>query len=152
MRFSFVKSRAFRIGLGVLAALALLLLALKTGIFIGRSRGATLRWGNGYHRLMGSSGNGFLPHLSGPNFITDHSIFGSLVSINGTMLIIKNGSAEQSLLVSGKTVIRRGRAFLALSDLKINDRVIAVGTPNGQGHIEARLIRVLYEPARSSTP
>ena len=53
--------------------------------------------------------------------------------------------AEKTIIVNGKTVIRKFRDALKSADLKVNDSVVVVGDPNEEGQIEAKLIRV-FDP------
>ena len=139
--FAFIKSRFFKMGFGTIIILALLLLALKTDLLMGRSQATASRWSNG-----------FFPNFSRRNFLTSYSIFGLIVKIDGQALIIQHGAIEQNVIVSDRTTIRHGRATVTRSDLTPNMRVIIVGSPNGKGFFEAKFIRVLNSAPHFSFP
>ena len=51
------------------------------------------------------------------------------------------------MLISDATTIRRGRTAATRADLALDKRVIVIGSPNTQGQIEAKFIRVFDAPA-----
>ena len=51
---------------------------------------------------------------------------------------------EKAIIVSDKTKIINLRDVIKTSDLKIDDQVVIVGSPNDQGQIEAKLIRIFH--------
>ncbi|TSC53659.1 MAG: hypothetical protein LiPW39_149, partial [Parcubacteria group bacterium LiPW_39] len=52
------------------------------------------------------------------------------------------GDVEKIILISEKTTIEKGRETIKKEELKAGDRVVIIGSPNEQGQIEAKLIRV----------
>ncbi len=56
-------------------------------------------------------------------------------------LVKGKDDVEKMVLVSDKTEISRGRQTVRIDELKIDDSVVIIGSPNEQGQIEAKLIR-----------
>ncbi len=72
--------------------------------------------------------------------------FGRIVEIkNGTFIIQGDEGAQKSIAIKPHTIIRRGRNPV-MERLEIGDYVFVVGSPNPQGFIEARVIRILEAP------
>ena len=49
---------------------------------------------------------------------------------------------EKIIVISGETILKKGRQTIDRDGLKIGDGVVIIGSPNEDGQIEARLIRV----------
>lgn len=49
---------------------------------------------------------------------------------------------EKILMVSDQAVIKQRQKTIRLSDLEVGDTIVIVGSPNGNGHIEAKMVRV----------
>ena len=87
---------------------------------------------------------------------TGHGAVGKITQIEGTTLTLqtRNG-VTQTILTDGQTRFDRGGikiTKLNLRDLKVGDQIIVIGTPNAQGQIKAKLIRVLPMPTLTPTP
>ena len=144
----FFQSKAFRITLITIGALIILLLVFKVGVFVGyRKAGFSYRWGENYHRNFGGPRGGFFGNFGygfgDRDYTNAHGTFGSVIKIDGSTLIVKGSdNVEKTILVSDKTTITSRRETIKASDLKIDDRAVIIGSPNEQGQIEAKLIRV----------
>ena len=55
-------------------------------------------------------------------------------------------NTEKVILMNEKTEIRKIRDNVKQDELKLDDHVVVIGTPNSSGQIEARLIRFLPAP------
>jgi len=137
------------IGLGILIISALI---FKIGMFVGAMKaGFSYRWAENYHRMFAGPRVGFFsdwqkfPPFLG-DFIEGHGTFGEIIKIDGNTLIVKGRkNIEKIILVSEKTVIKFGRKDIKISDLKVGDKLVIIGSPNEEGQIEAKLIR-LFPP------
>lgn len=132
------------IGLG---SFMVLILVFGAGVKVGTIKARySYRWAENYHRnFAGPRGGFFSDWRSSPRgeFINAHGVFGSIIKIDGNTIITKGrDDVEKAILVSDNTVIQKGRETVKLSDLKTDDRVVIIGSPNEQGQIEAKLIRV----------
>lgn len=138
----------------MLAAVTAILFIFKTGEALGERKARfSYRWGENYHRIFGGPRGGFFKDFSGRDFLNSHGVFGVILKAdNATMIVKSNADVEQSVLVSDATTIRRGRTAAVRSDLTPDARVIVIGSPNAQGQIEAKFIRVFDAPASSPTP
>lgn len=141
---------------------ALLLLSFKTGEFVGYKKARfSYRWAENYHQNFGGPQNGFMrgpmgkfmpAHMvgfirdvAGKDYTSAHGITGAILKIDGNAIVIQGQDGiEKTFLVSDSTIIKKRRGALVLKDLKTDDTVVIIGSPNDQGQIEAKLIRVFY--------
>ena len=144
----FFQSKTFKTTLIVIGALIVLLLVFKAGEFVGyRKARFSYKWGENYNRnfagprggFFGNFGRGFGDH----DYINAHGTFGSIIKIDSSTFVVKgNDNVEKTILISDKTTITSRRETIKTSDLKVDDRIAIIGSPNEQGQIEAKLIRV----------
>lgn len=142
------QSKKFKGVLFALGGLVVLLMVFKAGIFVGyRKANFSYRWGENYHRNFAGPRGGFFGDVrrgfEDRDFINAHGTIGAIIKIDGSILVIRGeGDVEKTILVSDKTMIESRREPLAVRDLKTDDRVVVIGSPDEQGQIEAKLIRV----------
>lgn len=142
------QSKKFKIALVAIGALIVLLLVFKAGEFVGyRKARFSYKWGENYNRNFAGPRSGFFGNFGlsfgDKDYINAHGTFGSIIKIDGSTLIVKGSdNVEKTILISDTTTITSRRETIKAGDLKIDDRVVVIGSPNEQGQIEAKLIRV----------
>ena len=138
------QSKILKYVLWGIGFLIILLLVFKAGEFVGFRKAAfSYRWGEHYYRNFAGPRGGFPDDLRGRDFLMSHGIFGSIIKIDGSTLIVKGSdNVEKTILVSDETTVTNRRETIKISDLKVDDRIAIIGSPNEQGQIEAKLIRV----------
>jgi len=148
-----IKSKKLKLALIVLAAIIALLFIFKAGEALGEHKARfSYRWGENYHRIFGGPRGGLFKDFNGRDFLNSHGLFGTILKIDGTTVMVKsNGNTEQAVLVATTTAIRRGRDAITPADLKPDMRIIIIGAPNNQGQIEAKFIRVFDAPTSATT-
>ena len=134
-----------------LAAFAVICLIFWIGMFIGGMKARfSYRWAESYHRNFAGPRGGFLDDWrSFPrgDFINAHGVFGQIIKIEESTIIIKEGNnVERIVIVKDGTIIERLRETVKISDLKVDDFVVVIGEPNDSGQIEAKFIRLLPPP------
>jgi hypothetical protein len=144
----YLQSKTFKGALVAIGALSVLLFVFKAGEFVGYGKANfSYRWGENYHRNFAGPRNGFLGNFGrgfgDKDFINAHGTFGTIIKIDGSTLVVKGrDDVEKIILISDQTIITRRRETIKSNDLKVDDRVVIIGSPNEQGQIEAKLIRV----------
>jgi len=134
-----------------LASFVILVLVFGAGVKVGTLKARySYRWAENYHRNFGGPRAGFLENFrqgfEGKDFINSHGTFGSIIKIDGNTIIVKGkDDVEKTVIVSEKTIITTHRESLKVGDLKVDDQVVVIGSPNEEGQIEARLIRVFSD-------
>jgi hypothetical protein len=131
-----------------LAVVLVLIFIFSLGILVGHEKERFSRnWGENYYRNIMGPGRPGMMGFDRPN-INPHSGLGQIIKIEGNSLIVKDQSnVEKTILVNDQTTIIKNFQNIKLSDLKIDDQIIVIGGPNNQGQIEAKLIRVMPNPA-----
>lgn len=149
----FFQSKLFTGTLIVIGSLIVLLLVFRTGMYVG-ARKATFsyRWGENYHRMFGGPRHGFFQEFAGEDFAPGGGTVGTIISIDTGSLIIKTPEGiEKTVTVNDQATIRRGRDTLKISDLTVDERIVVIGTPQDNGTVEAKFIRV-FDPSRGRRP
>ena len=128
----------------------------QAGIFVGYRKAAfSYNLGDNYYRTFGSPRGepmmmGKFPR--GEGFVNPHGANGKIIEISlPTIVVTGPDGIEKQITVNEKTDIRRFHEYLKPTDLKLDDMVIIIGTPDNTGKIEARLIRMLPPPPQVST-
>jgi hypothetical protein len=132
-----------------LAGFVVVGLIFGAGMFVGEMKARfSYRWAENYHKMFAGPRAGFfgdwrqLPPFPG-DFLESHGTFGEIIKIEGNNLVVKGReNIEKIILVQENTSIKSGFKDIKISDLKVGDMIVIIGSPNEQGQIEAKLIRV----------
>jgi hypothetical protein len=137
---AFESKISFRI-LCVIGILILVLLIFSAGVAVGfhkASFGQT--WEENYEQNFGTR-PGRPAFENSPNA---SGAVGKIIKLSlPTMIVQDKEGAEKVVLIKDDTQIQKMRTGIMGSDLKLDDFVIVIGTPDAQGQIEAKLIRVM---------
>lgn len=124
-----------------LVGLAVIIFIFGAGIFIGGIKARfSYQWAENYHRNFAGPRTGFLGDWGKfPNrdFIEGHGVFGEIIEMQDNSFVI-NGqdNIEKIVLIKQDTAIKKK------GDLAVGDQIVVIGSPNNDGQIEAKLIRV----------
>lgn len=76
-----------------------------------------------------------------------HGVFGKVLSVEGSTVMVQGKDGlEQTVLVTSSTLIRDGRDPGTIENIRPGTEAAVLGDPNGQGQIDARLIRLINAP------
>lgn len=134
------------------AGLVIICFIFGLGIYVGMERADySFRWAEEYHRNFAGPRQGFFGDFinMGNQFSNSNGVFGKIITISGNTLTVKDNdgdNTEKTILVGDKSTIIMQRKNLKLTDLKVGDNVVVIGSPNSSGQIQAQLIRVMPEP------
>jgi hypothetical protein len=136
-------------GFGILVAAAII---FEAGIFVGFHRASFGRdWRDNYSRNFGPGRHGPMTGDMPENFPNAHGVIGKIIKIQLPSIIVEdNDNTEKVVLIKDDTQIRKMREAGTKDDLKIDASIIVIGSPNDQGQIEAKLIRILPAPLENS--
>ncbi len=129
-----------------LVGFVVIILAFGAGVKVGISKAKySYRWTESYHKNFAGPRGGFLDDwrkFPADDFISGHGAFGEIIEIKDNGFVI-NGreNVEKVVIINQKTTIIKGRETIK-DGLKVGDRVVIIGSPNDEGQIEAKLIRV----------
>lgn len=110
-------------------------------------------WGENYGRNFGMMGprRGF--DFRDENFPNAHGAVGKIIKIALPSIIVQDrDNTEKVILLKDDTKIQEMTAGIKISDLKVDDFVVIIGSPNTSGQIEAKFIRVIPNPALLNNP
>lgn len=127
-------------GIGIVMVL---LLVLSAGISIGFRKASFGRaWGENYERNFGMRPN--RPMFSRDNFPNANGATGKILKIALPNIIVQDKyNTEKVILIKDDTKIQKMMSVVKASDLAVDDYVVIIGSPNDQGQIEAKLIRIM---------
>ncbi len=142
---SISESKKFKIILYVFGIIIVVSAIFQAGVFVGFHK-ASFRgdWDDNFSRNFGARHGSIFSDENSPNA---NGAIGKIISINSpTMILEDNDNTEKVILIKDDTVIKNMRDNATSSDLTVDKFVIVIGSPNAQGQIEAKLIRILPEP------
>lgn len=132
-----------------LAGFVIVIFIFGVGMFVGGMKARfSYSWAESYHKNFAGPREGFFgdwrnpPPLPG-DFIESHGTFGEIIKVNDSDFVIKGrDNIEKLILIKEDTVIEKGRITIKKEELKVGDQIVIIGSPNEQGQIEAKLIRI----------
>ena len=138
----FEGRNSFRI-LCVIGVIIVGLLIFYAGIGVGFRKASFGRaWGENYERNFGMMPN--RPMFGKDNFPNAHGAVGKIIETKLPTIIVQDrDNTEKVILIKTDTQIQKAMEKIAVNDLKMDDFVVVIGTPNKQGQIEAKFIRVM---------
>ena len=145
----FESKIAFRI-LCVLGVIIVSLLIFSAGVTVGFHKASFGRaWGDNYEHNFGMRPNH--PMFGQDNFPNANGAIGKIIKITLPTIIVQDkDNTEKVVLIKDDTKIQKIMSAVKSSDLAVDDFVIIIGSPNTQGQIEAKLIRIM--PAGMPAP
>lgn len=149
---NFFQSKKFTKILCGIGAAIIVLFVFQAGVFVGYKKASfSHRWGDNYHRAFGERKHkGFFYKAAfQKDFSVAHGSVGKIISVSLPSITIEDSdNTEKIVLISNKTIVRQLRETISPADLKIDDFVVVIGSPDEQGQIEARLIRITPSPLK----
>ncbi len=149
-----------KISTGILAAVGFFIIAVlifSAGVAVGFHKASFGRaWGENYERNFGMRPD--RPILGEDNFPNAHGAIGKIIKIELPTIIVQDSkdNTEKVVLIKSDTQIQKMMTTAKTSDLSIDDFVVVIGSPDNQGQIEAKFIRVMPAgmpvPPPSQTP
>ena len=139
----FFESRLmFKILCGIGVVLVALLI-FYAGVIVGFHKASFGRaWGENYERNFGFGPDHAL--LGVNNFPNANGAIGKIIKIELPTIIVQDkDNAEKVISTNTDTQIQKMKQNITTNDLKLDDFVVVIGTPNTQGQIEAKFIRVM---------
>lgn len=148
----------------IIIGLLIIMIALVIfglGVFVGEKKAKfSYRWAEQYHKNFAGPSMGFFDdwrRFPRGRFMEAHGNFGEIIEIKENELVIKkDDDLEKVILINNQTIIQKGKQELKKEDLKVGNWIVVIGSPNEEGKIEAKLIRVfngeLMTPPRPFFP
>ncbi len=122
----------------------------QAGMFVGFHKGSFRNdWDDNFSRNFGPVYNGGMRMMDNfpENSPNSHGSIGKIIKVEFPTLIVEDrNNIEKVILVTDDTQVRQMREEGTKDDLKVDSSVVVIGSPNDQGQIEAKLIRILPLP------
>lgn len=140
-----------------LAGFAVVILIFGAGMFVGGMKAKfSYRWAENYHRNFAGPREGFFSKLREfptRDFISGHGSFGEVIEIKDKEFVIKSReNIEKVIVIKDDTIITKGRKRIK-DGLAVGDNVVIIGSPNDEGKIEAKMIRIIpFLPGELPSP
>ena len=133
----------------ILGCVIVVLVIFQAGMFVGfKKAGFSFRTGEQYFRQMNGRPNDQFMGINRGDFGNSHGAVGKIVSVNLPSIIIADKDGiEKTVTVSTSTDIKKFKDSVKADDLKVNDFITVIGNPDDKAEVEARLIRIMPDPA-----
>ncbi|MFA7208826.1 MAG: hypothetical protein WC120_00925 [Parcubacteria group bacterium] len=160
----FIQSRTFKIIASVIGVFLIAVASFGTGVAVGLHKARfSSDFGRNYERnFMGGRFDGVPGPMGGPGFFdgskypdkmmrqlegrdlrNGHGLAGTVISVIDNNIIVKDkDNKESTVAVNDKTLIKSRQDDLKVGDLKTDDQIVVIGSPDDNGVINASLIRV----------
>ncbi len=127
----------------VIGVVIVALLIFYAGVAVGFLKASFAHnWEENYERNFGMRPDSFM--FGKDNFPNAHGAIGKVIKIELPTIIVQGiDNTEKVVLINDDTQIQKIKEVVTAPDLKIDDSVVVIGTPNAQGQIEAKLIRIM---------
>ena len=119
-------------GIGIVIVLGLV---FSAGVSVGFHKASFGKnWGENYGRNFGMRPDH--PGFMGENFPNAHGAIGKIIKIELPTIIVQDkDNTEKVVLIKDDTKIQKMRENIATNDLKIDDFIVVIGSPNDKGQI-----------------
>ena len=140
----------------ILGYLLVALIIFLSGIFVGYHKAEfSGQFSNRYYNTFGKHPNSPFTMMGATDtddLVSGHGATGKVISVNfPTIIVSDSNGVEKSILIDNSTVIRSARESVASTSVSVNDFIVVIGTPNQNGQIDARLIRIMPNMMSSRT-
>jgi hypothetical protein len=137
-----------KILVGVLYGIGIVIvfgLVFSAGISVGFHKASFGRdWGENYKNNFGMMPP---PPFMKDDFPNAHGAVGKIIKIELPTIIVQDqDGTEKVVLIKEDTKIQKMRDDIKNSDLKVDDFIVVIGSPNDQGQVEAKFIRMMPSP------
>jgi hypothetical protein len=145
---NFIESKNVRVVIFVLGGIAAAFLIFGAGVAVGYRKAIfSSDWGRNYeNNFYGPPAGpaGFMMQ-HGPN---THGVAGEVIDVASSSFSVKDpDNDERSIAVTSGTVIRDMDRTISLDQIQPGSQAVVIGTPNPNGQVEARFVRVFDAPA-----
>ena len=136
----------------VIACIAIAALIFQAGVVVGFKKASFGKhWGENYEKNFGMVRHNRMMGDLPDRLPNAHGAIGKVAKIELPNIIVtdKDG-VEKVVVLDDDTLIKKGQDNILEKDIVVNDFVVVVGSPNDQGQILAKLIRIMPEPVISN--
>lgn len=127
--------------------LVFIFLIFSLGVLVGETKARFYySWLGNYHNNFRGPKMNFKDFENFPpqfNLMRGHGLFGEIIQIKDNDLVLKDENGiEKVIILSDNTLIKKNFLNLTKENLKNGDKIMVIGSPNDQGQVEAKFIRI----------
>lgn len=142
-----LQSSKVRAILWIVGAIVAFLLVFGLGAVVGYHEASFAgRFGENYYQ-------NFFGGFPAGRMANTHGAAGEVIDVSSSSISVRDADGdEESVLVASDTVIREMNNTITVSEVQVGNGVTVIGTPNANGQIEARFVRVFDTSSSLPTP
>jgi hypothetical protein len=149
-----VHSRAFKVTVYCIVALLVVFFVFEAGMYVGYEKASFYnKIGENYlHEINNKEQDGMMGIQNG-DFESTHGAVGKIIGLKLPLAVIEDQSnIEKTIEISSTTAIKDADGDENVDNLKIDDYVVAFGSPASSSEpiLLAKLIRVLPPPTNEN--
>ncbi|MFA5934365.1 MAG: hypothetical protein WC827_00545 [Candidatus Paceibacterota bacterium] len=132
----------------IIGIVLLIIVSFQAGMFVGFKKASfSFRTGENYFREMNGQRNNPMMGIVRDDFPAIHGAVGKIIKISSdSIVVLDKDQKEKIITVSTSTLIKRFNEDIKLSDLKVDDFIAVIGSPDNNISVGAKLIRVMPDP------
>ncbi len=145
-----VESKSFKTVIVITVVIAVLAFIFQAGVFVGFHKASFLfKSGDNFYRVYGERGPGSMMSGRNDEFSGGHGVIGKIVKVNlPTLVVLGPDNIEKVIVTDASTTVRVARDSSDLDKLVLDQFITVLGSPNDQGQIVAKFIRIIPAPNR----
>ena len=145
------RNKKFKVLVGIIFIFVIVLIIFQAGMYVGlRKARFSSRLGDNFERNFRDPRSGGFMQRSfpgGAGMPIGHGAVGEIVSIALPLIVVAGpDKLEKTVVVTKTTEVREFRNTVPANELAVGDFIIVLGTPNDEGQISAKLIRLAPSP------
>ncbi len=144
----FVEAKPFGRIFFSIGILLVVVLIFEAGVMVGFHK-ASYSYASGNHYYENINGpRGMMPMgMRDRDFTSGHGALGKIIKITLPTITVETPEGnEKTITISDQTTIRRFRNTITSQELKVDDFIVVLGSPQSNGTIQAKLIRTTPPP------
>ena len=81
-----------------------------------------------------------------------HGVAGKVANVTAGKIVVEdNEGIEKTVTTDSDTIIKKQRNTISINDIQPDDFIVVIGSPNANGEIDAKIIRVVPPPITQAT-
>jgi len=132
----------------IIGVILLMIVSFQSGMFIGFKKASfSYKTGENYFREMNGRKDDPMMGMRREDFGNIHGVVGKIIKISpDSIIVLDKDQKEKVVTFSTSTLIKKLNEDIKLVDLKIDDFIAVIGSPNNDTSVDAKFIRVMPDP------
>lgn len=132
----------------IIGVVLLVIVSFQAGMFVGFKKASfSFKIGEKYFKEMNGRRDDPMMGMMRGDFSAIHGAIGKIIKISSdSIVVLDKDQKEKIITVSISTLIKKFNESIKISDLKINDFITVIGSPDDNTSVGAKLIRVMPDP------